>query len=119
MRFLIEFSKKIFTQRLTLFDLSCIGGAIALLDGIYLSLHISGVSFRTIGYGLPRVCFMLPSNHPINLDKYFIYIVQVGNKAFADYLDANLSVTYINNKLAPPFFLSFFSTLILIHLDTM
>ncbi|KAF8814002.1 hypothetical protein BYT27DRAFT_7083008, partial [Phlegmacium glaucopus] len=47
-----------------------------LLDGVYLPLHISGVSFKMIGYGMPRV----------------------GNQAFADYLDANLNVTHINNK---------------------
>jgi len=53
-----------------------LGAAIALLDSVYLPLHISGVSFRTIGYGMPRV----------------------GNQAFADYVDAHLSLTHINNK---------------------
>ncbi|KAF8799866.1 lipase class 3 family protein [Phlegmacium glaucopus] len=53
-----------------------LGAAIALLDGVYLPLHISGVSFKMIGYGMPRV----------------------GNQAFADYIDAHLSVTHINNK---------------------
>ncbi|PPQ76610.1 LOW QUALITY PROTEIN: hypothetical protein CVT26_012749 [Gymnopilus dilepis] len=53
-----------------------LGAAIALLDGVYLPLHISGVSFRVIGYGMPRV----------------------GNQAFADYVDAHLSLTHINNK---------------------
>ncbi|KAG6810270.1 hypothetical protein H0H92_012622 [Tricholoma furcatifolium] len=48
--------------------------ALALLDGVYLPLHISGVTFQTIGYGLPR--------------------------AFADYVDANLSLTHINNELS-------------------
>ena len=32
-----------------------IGAAIALLDGVYLPLHVSGVSFLTITYGMPRV----------------------------------------------------------------
>jgi predicted lipase len=32
-----------------------LGCALALLDGMYLPLRISGVSFRTIGYGCPRV----------------------------------------------------------------
>jgi hypothetical protein len=32
-----------------------IGGAIALLDGVYLPLHVSGVSFLTLTYGMPRV----------------------------------------------------------------
>ncbi|KAF8800420.1 lipase class 3 family protein, partial [Phlegmacium glaucopus] len=54
-----------------------LGAAIALINGVYLPLHISGpVSFRMIGYGMPRV----------------------GNQAFADYLDAHLDVTHINNK---------------------
>ncbi|KAF8651855.1 hypothetical protein AX16_004629 [Volvariella volvacea WC 439] len=53
-----------------------LGAAIALLDGVYLPLHISGVSFRVIGYGMPRV----------------------GNQAFADYVDSHLSLTHINNK---------------------
>jgi len=53
-----------------------LGAAIALLDVMYLPLHIKGVSFKMIGYGMPRV----------------------GNHAFADYVDANLNVTHINNK---------------------
>ncbi len=38
-----------------------LGAAIALLDGIFLPLHIGGVTFRTIGYGTPRVIIVLPS----------------------------------------------------------
>ncbi|KAF8971867.1 lipase class 3 family protein [Flammula alnicola] len=53
-----------------------LGAAIALLDGVYLPLHISGVSFKAITYGMPRV----------------------GNQAFADYVDAHLALTHINNK---------------------
>ncbi|KAF8814001.1 lipase class 3 family protein [Phlegmacium glaucopus] len=53
-----------------------LGAATSLLDGVYLPLHISGVSFKMIGYGMPRL----------------------GNQAFADYVDANLDVTHINNK---------------------
>ncbi|TFK69118.1 lipase class 3 family protein [Pluteus cervinus] len=53
-----------------------LGAALALLDAVYLPLHISGVSFSFVGYGMPRV----------------------GNQAFADYVDAHLSVTHINNK---------------------
>ncbi|CAA7264954.1 unnamed protein product [Cyclocybe aegerita] len=53
-----------------------LGAAIALLDGVYLPLQISGVSFRMIGYGMPRV----------------------GNQAFANYIDAHLAITHINNK---------------------
>ncbi|KAF8887328.1 Alpha/Beta hydrolase protein [Infundibulicybe gibba] len=62
----------------TLLSFFC-GAAIALLDGVYLPLHISGVTFTTIGYGLPRV----------------------GNQAFADYVDAHVSLTHINNRLPP------------------
>ena len=32
-----------------------LGAAIALLDSVYLPLHVSGVSFQTFTYGLPRV----------------------------------------------------------------
>jgi hypothetical protein len=53
-----------------------LGAAIALLDGVYLPLHISGVSFRVVTYGMPRV----------------------GNQAFANYVDAHLDLTHINNK---------------------
>ncbi|KAF8882766.1 Alpha/Beta hydrolase protein [Gymnopilus junonius] len=53
-----------------------LGAAIALLDGVYLPLHISGVTFQVIGYGTPRV----------------------GNQDFANYVDAHLSFTHINNK---------------------
>lgn len=56
-----------------------LGAAITLLDAVYLPLHISGVSFKTVGYGLPRV----------------------GNQAFADYVDAHVSLTHINNKEDP------------------
>ncbi|KAJ3494733.1 hypothetical protein NLJ89_g10743 [Agrocybe chaxingu] len=53
-----------------------LGAALALLDGVYLPLHITGVSFQVITYGMPRV----------------------GNQAFADYVDAHLSLTHINNR---------------------
>ncbi|KAG6839821.1 hypothetical protein C0991_011323, partial [Blastosporella zonata] len=32
-----------------------LGAAIALLDGVYLPLHLPGVNVKTIGYGMPRV----------------------------------------------------------------
>ncbi|KAF9011341.1 lipase class 3 family protein [Cyathus striatus] len=56
-----------------------LGAAIALLDGVFLPLHISGVTFRTVVYGLPRV----------------------GNQAFANYVDSHISLTHINNKEDP------------------
>ncbi|KAJ7132299.1 lipase [Mycena epipterygia] len=57
-----------------------LGAALALLDSVYLSLHLPSVNLTTIGYGLPRV----------------------GNKDFADYVDAhNLSLTRITNKKDP------------------
>ncbi|KAF8625011.1 hypothetical protein AX15_005596, partial [Amanita polypyramis BW_CC] len=56
-----------------------LGAAIALLDGVYLLLHLPGVSVNTIGYGMPRV----------------------GNQAFADYVDAHLSLSHINNMKDP------------------
>lgn len=37
-------------------SLGSVGGALALLDSIYLPLHLpSHISFRTITYGMPRV----------------------------------------------------------------
>ncbi|GJE91306.1 lipase family protein [Phanerochaete sordida] len=57
-----------------------LGAALSLLDAVYLPLHIKGVSFQTVLYGLPRV----------------------GNQAFADYVDAHVSAfTRINNKEDP------------------
>ncbi|KAG2067306.1 alpha/beta-hydrolase [Suillus decipiens] len=57
-----------------------LGAAITLLDSIYLPLWLpAGTTFTTIAYGLPRV----------------------GNQAFADYVDANLHLTHINNKKDP------------------
>lgn len=73
------------------------GAAIALLDGVYLPLHISGVSFRVIGYGMPRV--RISSRRPSYItSSYFAHYLQVGNQAFADYVDAHLSLTHINNR---------------------
>lgn len=40
--------------------LCIVGAAIALLDSVYLSLHIPRVTFTTIGYGMPRVSFADP-----------------------------------------------------------
>ncbi|KIJ21153.1 hypothetical protein PAXINDRAFT_165902 [Paxillus involutus ATCC 200175] len=57
-----------------------LGAAISLLDSVYLPLWLpAGTTFKTIVYGLPRV----------------------GNKAFANYVDANLHLTHINNKEDP------------------
>jgi len=53
-----------------------LGGAISLLDSVYLPLHITGVTFQAILYGLPRV----------------------GNQAFANLASVGNIVTHINNK---------------------
>jgi hypothetical protein len=54
-----------------------LGSAISMLDSIYLPLHLpAGTTFKTVLYGTPRV----------------------GNKAFADYVDKNTSLTFVNNK---------------------
>jgi predicted lipase len=45
-----------------------LGGAIALLDAVYLPLHLPGFTFSTSVFGLPRV----------------------GNPAFADYGETNI-----------------------------
>lgn len=54
-----------------------LGGAIATISAIYLSLNLPpGTQIRTVAYGLPRV----------------------GNQEFANYFDARVSGTRINNK---------------------
>ncbi|EGO01496.1 hypothetical protein SERLA73DRAFT_85185 [Serpula lacrymans var. lacrymans S7.3] len=68
-----------------------LGAAISLLDSVYLPLWLpSGTTFQTFGYGLPRV----------------------GNQAFANYVDANLHLTHVNNEedpipICPGMFLGF------------
>lgn len=55
-----------------------LGAAIALIDAIYLPLHLpSTTTFKFVGYSLPRV----------------------GNPAFADYLDSKSSHWYVNDLL--------------------
>lgn len=59
-----------------------LGGALALLDGIYLRLNLGqNVSVRVVTYGMPRV----------------------GNQAFANFIDSELSglVTHVNNREDP------------------
>ncbi|KAG6381819.1 Alpha/Beta hydrolase protein [Boletus reticuloceps] len=57
-----------------------LGAAISLLDSVYLPLWLpAGTTFKTVTYGLPRV----------------------GNQAFANYVDANLHLTHINNEEDP------------------
>lgn len=53
-----------------------LGGALALLNGVYLPLNLPGVNFRTITYGMPRV----------------------GNKAFANYVNANVPIDRVINQ---------------------
>ena len=66
--------------------------AIALLDALYLPLHISGVSFRMIGYGMPKVCYVSPI---YNLDLCFI----LGMKRLQIMLTTGpISTSHINNK---------------------
>ena len=46
-------------------DFALTGGAIALLDSVYLPLHLpNGTSFQTITYGLPRVSPPVPTPSP-------------------------------------------------------
>ncbi|KAK0462403.1 alpha/beta-hydrolase [Desarmillaria tabescens] len=56
-----------------------LGGAIALLDGVYLTLQLSSASVSVTTYGMPRV----------------------GNQEFADWVDAHVTVSHINNKKDP------------------
>jgi predicted lipase len=59
-----------------------LGGALALLDGVYLRLQLSkDVTVKVISYGMPRV----------------------GNQAFVNFVDSQLSrvVTHVNNQEDP------------------
>ncbi|KAJ8586169.1 alpha/beta-hydrolase [Rhizopogon salebrosus TDB-379] len=68
-----------------------LGAAITLLDSVYLPLWLpEGTTFKTVGYGLPRV----------------------GNQDFANYIDANVQLTHINNEedmvpICPGMFMGF------------
>ncbi|KAF5348060.1 hypothetical protein D9758_010002 [Tetrapyrgos nigripes] len=68
------------TSKVTLVGHS-LGGALSLLDSIYLPLHLSTtpggtkITYKTIVYGVPRV----------------------GNPAFADYVDQHVDLTRVNN----------------------
>ncbi|KAH9479278.1 Lipase [Psilocybe cubensis] len=53
-----------------------LGAALALLESVYLPLFIPDATFKTIGYGMPRV----------------------GNQAFATYIDNNVDLDHVNNK---------------------
>ncbi|KAL1739701.1 Alpha/Beta hydrolase protein [Schizophyllum fasciatum] len=53
-----------------------LGAALSQIEAVYLSVQLEGVSVKTIGYGVPRV----------------------GNQEWADYLDAHLDITHVNNK---------------------
>jgi predicted lipase len=58
-----------------------LGGALALLDGVFLSLKLPSATVRVVSYGMPRV----------------------GNQAFANFVDSQLSgrVTHVNNEEDP------------------
>ncbi|KAF8633862.1 hypothetical protein AX15_001197 [Amanita polypyramis BW_CC] len=75
-----------------------LGAAIALLDGIYLTLQLPGVSVNTVGYGMPRVSFGSPSFSPGASIKP---TYRLETKGFANYVDSHLSLTHINNKRDP------------------
>ncbi|THV02163.1 alpha/beta-hydrolase [Dendrothele bispora CBS 962.96] len=65
------------TSKVTLVGHS-LGGALSLLESVYLPLHLpSGITFRSVLYGLPRI----------------------GNGAFADYVDSHVhDLTHISNE---------------------
>ncbi|KAJ6474664.1 lipase [Mycena vitilis] len=71
---------KFSADHITIVGHSLVRGALALLDSVYLPLHLPpSVKFSTVTYGMPRV----------------------GNPAFADYVDAHVSLTHINNQKDP------------------
>lgn len=70
-----------------------------MLDSIFLPLHLPNTTVRYIGYGLPRVRPPPPS---IPLRRRTDVRTQVGNLAFANYVDAQpASVTRISNDADP------------------
>lgn len=66
-----------------------LGGAIALLNGVFLPLNLPDISVKTVTYGMPRV----------------------GNKAFAKYVDANVSIDRVVNQSVAHFSRSMISIL--------
>ncbi|KIY52535.1 lipase class 3 family protein, partial [Fistulina hepatica ATCC 64428] len=67
-----------------------LGGAIALLDGVYFDIQLPDADVIVITYGQPRV----------------------GNQAWANYVDANVNRTHINNKedyvpILPPLYIDY------------
>ena len=79
-----------------------LGAALALLDGVFLSLQLPNVTVQVIGYGMPRV----------------------GNQAFADFVDSQLGgrVAHVNNKkdptpIVPGIFLGYHHPLGEIHIQ--
>jgi len=75
------------------------GAALALLDGVFLPLHINGVTFGTVTYGLPRVgTEIIQLSTVCNFLLISFNLSQVGNQDFANYVDGHLNLTHINNK---------------------
>jgi hypothetical protein len=85
------------THRMVLFT----GAAISLIDSVYLPLHLPGVNFKSILYGLPRVSHFVPPDPFPSITTDPAHYLQVGNQDFANYVDANLHVTHINNEKDP------------------
>lgn len=48
----------------------CPGAALALIDAVYLPLHLPGVSFKTVGYGMPRVSLLICIHITHNMNSY-------------------------------------------------
>lgn len=72
-----------------------LGGAISLLDAMYLLLHLpAGTTVKTISYGMPRVS-LLGLMQPLESQ---LCTLQVGNQAFANYIDAQVNAVHITNK---------------------
>lgn len=79
-----------------------LGAAISLLDAIYLPLHISGLTVTFYGYGLPRVRIETRMSNR-EAWKSNVSFAQVGNQAFANYVDSQLNgrFTRITNLKDP------------------
>lgn len=79
----------VFTHHETL-----VGAALSAIEGAFLLLNLPGVDINVIGYGMPRVI--------IKHYKFRNWLIhfQVGNQAFADFMNAKIPVTRVNNQYA-------------------
>ncbi|PPQ79130.1 hypothetical protein CVT26_004098 [Gymnopilus dilepis] len=76
-----------------------LGAALSLLESVYLPLFLpSDITFKMIGYGLPRVRFVAFYIQWPPLISDWVDFEKVGNQAFASYIDSTVDLDHVNNK---------------------